>query len=540
MSATKFIGKIQIDSGNSVLIGSTMYGICTTPAATAAKKITSSENNTGKFINNNFDGDLQGITIHIKFTLGNTVSSGMTLQIGSQTAANAHPVVGNCVCSAGTIISFTYDENQNWVVNDNIDTNTTYTFAEGSTNGAFSVTPSGGTAQTVNIHGLNDSAYKGIITNIADNTGSTDVPTAAAVATYVSSMTGGLSGLTGAMHFRGIATTAPTGTTIPSGISDYANASPEPGDVVLYDMKEYVWINSTEGWEELGDQGFTGVIHNSLLTTTGDIIYASAANTPARLAIGTGDNKFLTISGGVPVWGTVSKTDIGLDNVTNYAQIEKRIGTTAGDMIYFTGNAVPARLGIGTEGQVLTVNSSGLPVWAANQATDENVKQSPYANGSDDRSFNLLFKHSYNDTEETAGVYYSTVTDKKLTYNPSTGILSAYKFSGDGNLLTNLAQTAVLTALGYDSASTTKTYLRKDGTWKTLNVSVTSNANGSVLTDVTLTAGTLPTWSSGTLANASVNDGILVLVNATASTFTQGTFPTIDSKSKANLGLSEI
>ena len=39
------------------------------------------------------------------------------------------------------------------------DNNTTYTFAEGSTNGAFSVTPSGGSAQTVSIHGLGTAAY---------------------------------------------------------------------------------------------------------------------------------------------------------------------------------------------------------------------------------------------------------------------------------------------------------------------------------------------------------------------------------------------
>lgn len=40
------------------------------------------------------------------------------------------------------------------------DTNTTYTFAEGTTNGAFNVTPSGGTAQSVKVHGLKDAAYK--------------------------------------------------------------------------------------------------------------------------------------------------------------------------------------------------------------------------------------------------------------------------------------------------------------------------------------------------------------------------------------------
>lgn len=40
------------------------------------------------------------------------------------------------------------------------DNNTTYTFAEGATNGAFSVTPSGGSAQSVKIHGLGTAAYK--------------------------------------------------------------------------------------------------------------------------------------------------------------------------------------------------------------------------------------------------------------------------------------------------------------------------------------------------------------------------------------------
>ena len=45
------------------------------------------------------------------------------------------------------------------------------------------------------------------------------------------------------------------------------------------------------------------VIAPSLLTTTGDTIYASAANTPSRLAIGTA-GQVLTVSGGVPAWVT--------------------------------------------------------------------------------------------------------------------------------------------------------------------------------------------------------------------------------------------
>jgi hypothetical protein len=39
----------------------------------------------------------------------------------------------------------------------------------------------------------------------------------------------------------------------------------------------------------------------SIMTTTGDTLYASAANTPARLGIGSTGN-VLTVAGGVPTW----------------------------------------------------------------------------------------------------------------------------------------------------------------------------------------------------------------------------------------------
>jgi len=48
-----------------------------------------------------------------------------------------------------------------------------------------------------------------------------------------------------------------------------------------------------------------GVVNNTLTTTTGDIIYASAANTPARLGIGT-TGQVLNVSGGIPAWTTAS------------------------------------------------------------------------------------------------------------------------------------------------------------------------------------------------------------------------------------------
>jgi hypothetical protein len=49
----------------------------------------------------------------------------------------------------------------------------------------------------------------------------------------------------------------------------------------------------------------TEYVQKTLTTTTGDIIYASGANTPARLGIGS-TSQVLSVSGGVPAWTTPS------------------------------------------------------------------------------------------------------------------------------------------------------------------------------------------------------------------------------------------
>jgi hypothetical protein len=84
--------------------------------------------------------------------------------------------------------------------------------------------------------------------------------------------------------------------------------------------------------------------------TAGDILYASAANTLAKRAIGSA-GQVLTVSGGLPVWANVP---------SGFADPM----TTAGDIIIRNTVNTTARLGIGSAGQVLTV-SGGVPVWAA-------------------------------------------------------------------------------------------------------------------------------------------------------------------------------
>ena len=92
-------------------------------------------------------------------------------------------------------------------------------------------------------------------------------------------------------------------------------------------------------------------IKESLLDAAGDIVYASADNTPARLGIGS-TNQALGVSGGVPAYQASSKSTL----------------TTTGDIMYASAANTPARLGIGTTGQVVTV-ASGIPSWATPAAS---------------------------------------------------------------------------------------------------------------------------------------------------------------------------
>jgi len=64
------------------------------------------------------------------------------------------------------------------------------------------------------------------------------------------------------------------------------------------------------------------------------------------------------------VLAKASATDLDFDWVTDAAGMTNPM-TTTGDSIYSSSGSTPARLGIGTTGQVLTV-ASGLPSWAAN------------------------------------------------------------------------------------------------------------------------------------------------------------------------------
>ena len=83
-------------------------------------------------------------------------------------------------------------------------------------------------------------------------------------------------------------------------------------------------------------------------TTNGDIAYSTAtANTSARLAIGT-TGQVLTVAGGVPTWATSDDANA----------IQNAIVDAKGDLIAASANDTPARLAVGADGSTLVADSS--------------------------------------------------------------------------------------------------------------------------------------------------------------------------------------
>lgn len=103
------------------------------------------------------------------------------------------------------------------------------------------------------------------------------------------------------------------------------------------------------------------VILKTLLTTKGDIIYASSENTPARLGIGS-DNQVLRVATDVPAW-----EDIGAPAAHTLNSHSAATGAVdfnlqqATDLVFMT---VAAEANLPAAGVAL-----GQPVWCTSEKT---------------------------------------------------------------------------------------------------------------------------------------------------------------------------
>jgi hypothetical protein len=103
------------------------------------------------------------------------------------------------------------------------------------------------------------------------------------------------------------------------------------------------------------------VIKKTLLTTKGDIIYASAANTPARLAIGT-NTQLLNVATDVPGWIDIPAPAAHTlsAHTAPSAAVDFNL-QQATDLIFMT---VAAEANLPTTGVAL-----GQPVWCTSEKT---------------------------------------------------------------------------------------------------------------------------------------------------------------------------
>lgn len=287
---------------------------------------------------------------------------------------------------------------------------------------------SGGTGQTV--YAVGDIIYANSTTTLAKLPVSTNgfnltlvggLPAWSAPSTGVSSFTTSLDGLTPNVATTGAVTLAGTlgsssggtgFTTYAAGDMIYASATNTLAKLTAGTNGQYLvltggvpaWTTVAAGGVTSFSAGTTGLTPSTASTgivtlagtlatanggtnitayTTGDLLYASASNTLSRLPAGT-NGHVLTLVGGVPAWqastGGVTSFQTSLSGLTpstattGVVTLAGTLGITSGgtnltsytvgDLIYASATNTLANLGIGSNGQVLTVVAGNVG-WAS-------------------------------------------------------------------------------------------------------------------------------------------------------------------------------
>ena len=150
------------------------------------------------------------------------------------------------------------------------------------------------------------------------------------------------------------------------------------------------------------------MVAKTIIDAKGDLIVGTAADTAARLAVGTNGQ----------VLKANSATATGLEWAADSAGMTNPM-TTTGDIIYSSSGSTPARLGIGTTGQVLTV-AAGAPSWATPAAGGGGkVLQVVYASYNTDTSSTSA---TYADTGLSATITPTLATSKVLVLVEQNGL----------------------------------------------------------------------------------------------------------------------
>ncbi|MFH1052748.1 MAG: hypothetical protein V1779_17650 [bacterium] len=136
----------------------------------------------------------------------------------------------------------------------------------------------------------------------------------------------------------------------------------------------------------------------------------------------------------------LAKGDVGLGNVTNDAQIPKSLGTNQADIIYFSAASTPARLAKGTANQVLAMNAGATaPEWqdASGGGGDSKVFVMPgtgYLSGASLTTNNRLPNVLFADSQSQTWIFAVRIP---TGYSSISSIQILYRRGSTGNLYIN-------------------------------------------------------------------------------------------------------
>ena len=181
--------------------------------------------------------------------------------------------------------------------------------------------------------------------------------------------------------------------------------------------------------------------------TTGDVIYASATNTLAKLPIGT-TGQVLTVSGGIPSWGTLSSAAV-TSFQTSLSGLTPSTATSGA--VTLAGTLGPSSGGTGqttyTDGQLLIGNTSGNTLTKSTLTAGTGISITN-GNGSITVASTVTAGLTITNDTSTATPLYPTftsatsgsisganVSSTKLTFVPSTGTFTAPNIEASNGML---------------------------------------------------------------------------------------------------------
>ena len=183
--------------------------------------------------------------------------------------------------------------------------------------------------------------------------------------------------------------------------------------------------------------------------TTGDVIYASATNTLAKLPIGS-TGQVLTVSGGIPSWGTLSSAAVTTFQ-TSLSGLTPSTATSGA--VTLAGTLGPSSGGTGqtsyTDGQLLIGNSTGNTLTKASLTAGTGISITPGSGSITIASTVTSGVTITNDTSTATSLYPTftsatsgsvsglNVTSTKFTFVPSTGTFTVPNVEASNGMLVN-------------------------------------------------------------------------------------------------------